>query len=128
MSAQAKISDAISKKQLEIQELELKIAEARQFIKGLEEAIKLLPKEEPLVVALRDGSDVYKAREAILAIGRPLHINELLKMLGKPDNDQAKASLTSTITNYVNKNKIFKRVAPATFGVIGVNDDWENLT
>jgi hypothetical protein len=96
------------------------IREGNAYIGALTETLKLLPRETPVDTALtlRPNSEVAKSRQAILSAGRPLHVDELLKALGKPINHNNKASLSGSLATYVRKNEIFTRPAPNTFGLV----------
>jgi hypothetical protein len=128
MDLRKELKRKIERKQLEIQqwqaesrELEMKVREAAAYVSGLEETLKLLPRENPseaASTALRADSAVAKAREAILKAGKPLHINDILKALGKAVNHDSKASLGGSIGAYARKRQVFTRPAPNTFGLI----------
>lgn len=128
MELRKELKRKIEKKQAEIQdwqaellEVQTKVREARAYVAGLEETLKLLPRESPAEaasMALRPDSAVAKAREAILKAGKPLHINDILKALGKPINHDTKASLSGSIGAYVRNGQVFTRPAPNTFGLI----------
>lgn len=128
--AREQIEKLIEKKQEENRDLEVRIRENLGFISGLQESLRLLPKEsEPNAPArvLRPGSEVAKAREAILKAGRALHIDEILAALGKPVERNARSSLASSISAYVRNGEIFTRPQANTFGLLElappVNDD-----
>jgi len=128
----AKIRDEllkrIEKKQLEIRELEKQFAAAHAYIEALQESIKLLPKDVGTTKsapeqALRPGSAVAKAREAILKAGKPLHITEILKVIGRPVDKNNRVSLSGSLSGYVKRGEIFTRPAPNTFGLAELNHD-----
>ena len=107
--------------QAEAREISTKVREAIAYVTGLEETLKLLPREtlsEAASTSLRADSAVAKAREAILAAGRPLHINDILKALGKAVNHDSKASLSGSIGAYARKKQVYTRPAPKTFGLL----------
>jgi hypothetical protein len=128
MDLRKELKKKIERKQGEIQqwqgegrELETKVREAVAYVSGLEEALKLLPREtlsEAATTTLRTDSAVAKAREAILKAGKPLHINDVLKALGKAVNHDSKASLSGSIGSYARRSQVFTRPAPNTFGLI----------
>jgi hypothetical protein len=112
-------------------EREALIREGQAYIGALVETLKLLPKETPSATAasaLRAGSEVARAREAILKAGKPLHVDEILQALGKPINHNNKASLSGSIATYVRKEMIFSRPAPNTFGLIELEQDTPEVT
>lgn len=116
----------IEKKELEIRDLEKQLAAAQAYLQALQETIRMLPKEprtgqSPPAQVLRPGSGVAKAREAILKAGKPLHISDLLKALGRPVDKNSRVSLSGSLSGYVKRNEIFTRPAPNTFGLIELN-------
>ena len=64
------------------------------------------------------GSAVAEARKSIRSEGRPLHIDELLRSMGKPVTRASRASLAGSIAAYVRRDEIFTRPAPNTFGLV----------
>src|SRR5580698_6206937 len=120
MGAREKLEKRIEEKQNEVWHLRRQIRDAEVFIQALEEAVGLLPKEpaDDGPITLRPGTNVDKARLALIAKGSPMHITELLKALGKPDDNDGRAALSGSISAYVRKNQIFTRPAPNTFSLI----------
>ncbi|MGA9111141.1 MAG: hypothetical protein ACLPSL_07175 [Smithella sp.] len=125
MGLKAKFEERIKRKETEIAEFEAKIREARAYLQALQDSLKLLPKEsstESLYAeTLRPGSNVYKTYEYLKKVGRPVHLNEILKALGKGTDKNEKVNLAGTLGAYVRKNQIFVRTAPNTFGLIDSN-------
>jgi hypothetical protein len=120
-----RIEDRIRKKDLELQELEIKVREGRVYIQALNDVLKMLPKDTKEAesigdgtAALREGSLAYLARESILKIGKPAHVSELLADIGKDDTRENRTSLSGTLAAYVRKGEIFTRPAPNKFGLI----------
>lgn len=121
MSERAKVSDRIRKKEAEIQSLEDKLRSARVYLQALRDVLKMLEAVDdsaPTESILRPGSLVAQARDLLLEAGHPVHVNELLDLLGKEPTREARASLTSSIAAYVRREEIFTRPAPNTFGLI----------
>jgi len=120
MGAREKLEKRIEEKQSEVWNLRRQIRDAEVFIEALKEALHLLPKEsvDDGPITLRPGTNVDKARLALLAKGTPMHITELLKAVGKPDDNDSRAALSGSISAYVRKNQIFTRPAPNTFSLI----------
>ena len=125
MALRDDISRRIEKKREEIFSLEIQIKEARAYVQALEDMIKMLPRETigeaPAETFLRPNSTIAKAREAILAAGRPLHIQDILSAVGKPQSKEARAALSGSLASYVRRAEIFTRPAPNTFGLIEIN-------
>jgi hypothetical protein len=111
---------------LEIRDLEKQLAAATAYLQALQDSLRLLPRE-PLAgksgadQVLRPGSAVAKARDAILKAGKPLHISELLKILGRPVDKNSRVSLSGSLSGYAKRGEIFTRPAPNTFGLIELN-------
>lgn len=118
----------IEKKELEIKELETKLSEAKAYIQGLCDSLKLLPKENVSPADdLRQGSDLAKARKAILKIGKPLHVVEILKQIGKEPNKNNKLSLAGSLSTCVRKGRVFNKTAPNTFGLIEIRENKNDI-
>jgi uncharacterized protein YhaN len=112
--------DEIQQLEESIREAQMKLNAAEAYIAGMAESLKLLPKGTVAnaVAALRPNSVVARAREAILAAGKPLHISELLKALDRPVTHNTRAALSGSLASYVRKGEIFTRPAPNTFGLV----------
>lgn len=117
MGIREELQKRIDRKQEELQELQLKIREGTIYIQALQDTMKLLPKDGPVEIALRPGSNIAKARDVIKSAGKPLHINEILNALGPDVGKDKKLALTGSIGAYVRKGEIFTRPAPNTFGL-----------
>ncbi len=118
MSEKSVIEAKLRKKEAEVQSLEDKLRSARIYVHALNDILKELGKDaspetetEP-----KAGSMTAQARDAIKQAGCPLHVNELLKAIGK--SDDAKASLTGSLAAYVRREEVFTRPAPNTYGLI----------
>lgn len=121
MSERAAIKERLRKKEQEIQTLEGKLQSARIYVQALQDVLKMLEKVgdgTPTESVPRPGSLVSQARDVILKVGRPVHINELLEGVGKEATREGRASLTSSLAAYVRREEIFTRPAPNTFGLI----------
>ena len=123
MSERKVIEDKLRKKEQEIQSLEEKIRTAKVYVQALQDVLRSLggggstPSGEG-ESAMKPGSAVARAREFILNRGIPLHINQLVELLGKGVTRESRASLTSSIAAYVRRGEVFTRPAPNTFGLI----------
>ncbi len=122
MNIRREIEKRIEKRQAELDALQKGIAEARAYIQAMHDVLKLHTKEGNSnsipVRSLREGSDMSKVRDMILKEGRPIHINEILKGLGKDDTVSNRTSVAGSLGSYVRKGKIFTRPAANTFGLI----------
>lgn len=85
MGTRENLQKLISKKQEEIGALELKITETKAYIQGLQDSMKFLPRDSNSTAdyALREGTALAKARDAIKSAGGPLTVSDLLKAIGK---------------------------------------------
>jgi hypothetical protein len=116
----------IEKKQQEITDLEWKLREGRAYLQGLQDSLRLLPKDSNMASSqpepvLRPGSVVARARDAIRTAGQPQHITQLITALGRPNDKKNRLALAGTIAAYARKGQIFVRTAPNTFGLIGTS-------
>lgn len=114
------------KKQAEIRQLEVLLAQAQAYLQAIQDSIKVAPKEseEGIVseTTLRPGSALAKAQELLKSAGRPLHISEILTQLGKPNDKPNRISLSGSMAAYVRKKIIFKKTGPNTFGLISMEN------
>jgi hypothetical protein len=111
----------ITKKQQEIEALELQVRDAKSYLQALQDSLRLFPREGDTGSSsgsgLRPGSALSKARDAIRKAGKPLHINDLLIALGKSQDKKNRISLAGSLSSYARKNEIFTKTAPNTFGL-----------
>ena len=125
MGARENLQKLADKKQLEVRQLELQLAEARSYIQAIQDSIKTLPKDstqESPEVALRPGTALAQAHEILKSAGRPLHILEILKRMGKATDKANRISLSGSMASYVRKKVIFKKTGPNTFGLIAMEN------
>lgn len=110
------------KKEQEIQDLEAQIKEAKIYLQALQDVLKRFPREAgPDVggnVTLRPGSMVAQARESILKLGKPLHVDQILTDQGKELTRENRTALGGSLSAYVRKGILFTRAAPNTFGLM----------
>ena len=122
MSERSIIEFKIKRKEAEIQSLEKKLDAARTYLQALKDIRRAVEQEDDGGKAagppLRKGSFVAQAREIILKLGTPVHIDALLNHLGKDGTRENKASLASSLAAYVRRGEIFTRPAPNTFGLV----------
>ncbi|HTS75027.1 MAG TPA: hypothetical protein VMG40_02425 [Bryobacteraceae bacterium] len=127
MALRDEIQKKIDRKRADIEALELQLRDAKIYVQALEDTLKMLPRETAAdAVALtagamlRVGSKADKARQAIRAAGKPLHVTELLKALGIPNKADQRQALAGSLSSYARKQEIFTRPAPNTFGLVGL--------
>lgn len=122
MSERSVIEAKIRRKMSEIQSLEKKLEGARVYLNALRDILRAVEKEvedeRSDETAPRKGSSVAQAREVILRLGAPVHIDELLQHLGRELTRQNKASLTGSLAAYVRRGNVFTRPSPNTYGLI----------
>lgn len=104
------IQNMIRAKEMEIQQLEHRLTEARGYVRGLQELIGVDPGN--------DRSMVQQARDIILAKGRPAHITELLRAMGRPVTRETRVSLTGALAAYVRRGDTFAKAGPNTFTLV----------
>ena len=111
----------IAKKNQEIADLELRLRDARSYVQALRDAMKIVPKDMLEQTAsgrgLRPGSALFRARRVIKKAGKPLHIMEILKAMGKPQDKSNRVSVSGSLAAYVRKKEIFTRPEPNTYGL-----------
>lgn len=108
----------IEKKRAEIADAEKAITAAEAYIQAMTDALKKLPKDDSSAPTVRPGSEVEKIRDAILAAGKPLHVNEIIESLGRPDDPAAKAKIAGLLGWYTSKGRVFTKAAPNTYGLV----------
>src|ERR1700674_1189258 len=104
MGLRNEIERRIEKKQSEIDMFEKEIrryqtlvAAAASYIQALEDMERFIPSDGNGLgsqITLRPGTAIYKAREAILAAGGPVQIDELLKAIGKSIDAENRGALS----------------------------------
>lgn len=113
----------INRKEEEAKELRQKVRDTEAYIQGLEDALRMLPRDPGSPTAandseLRAGTGLAQARDSIRAAGKPLHILEILKAMGRPTDKKNRISLSGNLAAYVRRGEVFTRPAPNTFGLI----------
>lgn len=124
MASRADLIRKIQKKQQEIEEIRAKIREAEIYLQAYQEILRMFPSEDgdlPLHRNLKPDSAIGKARDAIKAAARPLHISEILTALGRPVDKNNRAAIGGSIAAYVRRGEVFTRPAPNTFGLVEMN-------
>lgn len=128
MFTRKELEKRITKKAEEVADLERKLvnadkelAEGRAYLQALRDMLKLCPTDRTPEAhasdSLREGSLMAKARDAIRAAGKPLHISEIALAVGA--DPKKKTSLAGSLNAYARKPKIFTRADTAnTFGLI----------
>jgi hypothetical protein len=120
MYLRKKLEAKIADQQRRIAQMERETSEAKSYLSGIQDALKMLPPDgiDPANATLREGSELAKVRDTLRKEGKPLHIDELLKRMGKEVNRNTKGGLAGSVGDYAKKGRIFTKTAPNTFGLI----------
>jgi len=121
MSEKRKIEAKLNQKEKEIQSLTQKIKDAKVYAKALRDVLSLINKDDSENCSeskLKSGSAVAQAKQIIIDQGEPVHIDNILRAMGKEVTRDVKSSLTSSLAAYVRRKEIFVRTAPNTFGLL----------
>ncbi len=122
MNLRRELEKKIEKKRDEIAQNERTLAESRAYLQALEDTLRLLPKDDQsdcgtsLERSLRAGSDMAKIEAILKEEGKPLHIDELMRRIGK--DEKYKISLSGSLSSYVRMRRVFTRPNSNTFGLI----------
>lgn len=126
MGLREKILKTIENKEKEARELKAQLRDCQAYIQGQKDILKLVPKEieseQEKEIALRPGSMTALSRQAILKAGKPLHVSEILKLIGKPNEKKLRVSLSGSLSAYVRGKKIFTKPYPNTFGLVEMEE------
>jgi hypothetical protein len=121
MGARESLQKLADKKDCEINSLKLQLAQAEAYSQAIQDSIKVLPKE-PLNAGaepeLRQGTLLAQARDILRTEGKPLHVNEILKRMGKEVDKGNRISLSGSLAAYVRKRTIFKKTGPNIFALM----------
>lgn len=123
MTARTELENRVAREQAKLAELKNQVEREESFIEGLQEALKLLPRDAPNIRhgagrRSRSESDVQKTKELLSTTTKPLHISDILKRIGKEDTKQNRASLASSLARYARKGEVFQREGPNEFSLI----------
>jgi len=118
------LENKIEEEKQKINELRLELHKSEAYLKGLEEALKLVPSSQGKRVVttsskptLRSGS-VKKTYELIKKTGKPMGIGEILLGIGKPDTKQNRASLASSLYRTARKGGLITKIDENLFSII----------
>ena len=121
MQLRKKLESRVVDQVKKIADLQLALAESKAYLAALQDTLKLMPTQGEHITAvpvLRDGTDLAKVRNLLRTEGKHLHINDILKRLGKEVTRNNKAALGGSISTYVRKGHMFTRPAPNSFGLV----------
>jgi hypothetical protein len=122
MGAKESLQKIADRKEAEITDLKLQLAQAEAYLQAIQDSIKVLPKEPAEAGAepeLRSGTLLAQARDILKAEGKPLHVNEILKKMGRTVDKGNRISLSGSISAYARKRLIFRKTGPNIFALVG---------
>jgi hypothetical protein len=127
MSVRVDLEKRIEKEKQKVVELKDQLSKAESFMLGLQEALKMLPKEQGIgsIEAnglLRPGSDIQKVQDLLRKNKEPMYIVDILKGINKPNTKENRASVGGSLNRYARKEEIFKRVGPNQFSLLEFTD------
>jgi hypothetical protein len=127
MDARKDIEKRIEKEKAKITELQNQIELSQSFIQGLQEALKILPRNGTIQSSrrgstIREGSDMAKIRDLIRERERPMHIGEIVIGIGRENTKANRMSISGSLGRYVRKNIVFNRPRPNTFSLINMKE------
>lgn len=106
----------------DLQTLHVRKRASEAVLNELESLLRLTPKDTDNGIAverhLRVDSDPYKTREVLRKERRSLHIKEILEKIGGDTGRNRRSSLSAQLGNYANKNEVFTKTGPNTFGLL----------
>jgi retron-type reverse transcriptase len=108
-----------------ITDIESQIKLRESYIQGLRDSLKYLPKIGNGTDAppqLRPGSEIATVRDILTKAAKPLHVTEILKLMGKEASKNNRTSTSGYLSSYVRKGQFFKKTAPNTFAVIDADN------
>ena len=132
MKARRDIERRIDKEQQKVAELRSQIKHAESFIQGLQEALKMLPKDDENKPRkgkglVRPGSGMAKIINLIRQNGKPMHISEIVTGLGREDTKANRMSIAGSLGRYVRRDEVFSRVGPNLFSLKNMKSSSEIL-
>ncbi len=135
MGIKNQLEKKIALKSQEIADLDNKIREARAYIQAMQEVLRMMPKddgeekqEKTADQILRSGSDMAKVRTYLLKVGKPQHITNIIKGIGRENTKKARSTVSGSLGNYARREEIFTRTAPNTFGLIEFGNSQQVLS
>jgi hypothetical protein len=121
MGARESLQKLAEKKYCEINDLRMQLAQAEAYLQAIQDSIKVLPKEAVVAKAepdLRPGTLLAQARDVLRTEGKPMHVSEILRKMGKTADKGNRISLSGSLAAYVRKKTIFRKTGPNIFALI----------
>jgi hypothetical protein len=114
----------------QIADLRVKADTAEAVIKELEALQKILPRAEnqnngsspKTVFTMRQGSEVWQAREALREFGKATHTDKILEKMNKPVTKENRRSLASQLGWHAKRERFFTKTEPYIFGLL----EWDS--
>ena len=134
LKTEKKLSKEIESLKEQIKSLENNIGNLKQEL-GTKQALldqtlgfkEMLPDNQiQKTFHLQQGSELAKVRDLIKQKGCPLYVSDILDGLGLENSRNKRSSLGGSLNSYAREEKIFKKTAPNTFGLIGVDYNLNN--
>ena len=90
MKAERDIEKRIKQKEEEVQRLKGELIKSEAYLEAMRESLRLIKKTSISDGndGIRSGSAVYKARAALRETGKALHVEDLLRSMGKEVTDK----------------------------------------
>jgi hypothetical protein len=120
MGARENLQKLADRKEIEINNLRIQLAQAEAYLQAVQDSIKVLPKDPPngkTEPDLRPGTLLSQARDVLKTEGKPMHVNEILAKMGKTVDKANRVSLSGSLAAYVRKRTIFKKTGPNIFAL-----------
>ena len=118
----------IERKRQEVEGFKRQAELGEAYINALTEALRMVPREGTVLSesngnsGLRKGSMPAAAHQALRRVGHPVHVKDLLELIGKKPTRLNYSSLSSSLTAYTRKGEVFSKPAPNTFGLLEWGD------
>ena len=119
------IEKKIKQKQEEVQRLNEDLLQARAYLEGLQETHRLVKRNSNTESGdmIRPGSMIHQALSLLRQEQKPMHVKDLLVLMGKEPSKSNRLSLSGSLGTYVRDRNVFSRPAPNTFGLL----EFDNL-
>ena len=112
----------IETSQREISDIEDNIVAAECSIENFAKCKSIeIPHKHFVKLKIRKGSRLYTIMRLIFDANRPLHLDEICKLLGGDWPANKKDSLRGNLNGACSELRIFVRTAPQTYGLLELN-------
>jgi hypothetical protein len=114
----------IEKKRAEVEAIRTTLRLEERYLEAMLDAYKIMPRAGEdgngagRPSGLRKGSNTGKAYIALKRTGHALHVKDLVEAMGLKVSRTITQGLASSLRAYVNKNEIFTKPAPNTYGLV----------